>query len=221
MLVHEADVLTEILKHAATTSYGYFFPTLCESFPVRDGLQKRINVFTADPGLLHAGAGPRAVPGAWTAGTWPGSSSGSSRPWGSPTVAGSSTGPCCRATSWSTPRGTASSWSGGVNRSGTGRSSGTGSAKPPRLVSDGSDAQDPGVFIDRHLHGREVHGLPRGWRSHLGPIARCRPARTRQDLPCLLVGRSQDAARRRLGSSTTSSTKSSKPCTGLRSSWNC
>ncbi len=51
MLAHEADVLTEILQHAATTSYGYFFPTLCESFPVRDGLQKRINVFTADPGF--------------------------------------------------------------------------------------------------------------------------------------------------------------------------
>lgn len=50
MLDQERQALTKIHTAAADTSYRCYFPLLAESFPARDKIQRRVNVFTHEAG---------------------------------------------------------------------------------------------------------------------------------------------------------------------------
>jgi serine/threonine protein kinase len=52
LLEAERAAVAEILKQAGDTHYRDYFPTLAESFPVRDGFPRRVNVFLHEPGLF-------------------------------------------------------------------------------------------------------------------------------------------------------------------------
>lgn len=47
MLDNERKIVGELLTAAGDTTYRKYFPTLVESFPAHDKIQKRVNVFTA------------------------------------------------------------------------------------------------------------------------------------------------------------------------------
>lgn len=51
LLNNERKVLTALQAAASTTTYARYLPTLVESFPVRDRIHKRVNVFAAQDGL--------------------------------------------------------------------------------------------------------------------------------------------------------------------------
>jgi hypothetical protein len=51
LLDNERKVLVNLLTTAGDTTYRRYLPTLAESFPVRDRIGKRVNVFLYEPGL--------------------------------------------------------------------------------------------------------------------------------------------------------------------------
>jgi hypothetical protein len=51
-LMHEKDVIADILKAADDLTYRKYYPTLSESFTVKDGaIRKQINVYVYEPGF--------------------------------------------------------------------------------------------------------------------------------------------------------------------------
>jgi len=52
LLEAEREAVAAILGEAGDTHYRHYFPTLVESFPVRDVFPKRVNVFLHDPGFF-------------------------------------------------------------------------------------------------------------------------------------------------------------------------
>jgi DnaJ-like protein len=55
LLETERKTLAEILTRAGDTTYRKYFPTLVESFPAQDKIQKRVNVFTYEPHGFYTG----------------------------------------------------------------------------------------------------------------------------------------------------------------------
>jgi hypothetical protein len=51
MLETEQKTLAAIISQAVSSHYDRYFPTPCESFPVNDTMQKRVNVFLHEPGF--------------------------------------------------------------------------------------------------------------------------------------------------------------------------
>jgi hypothetical protein len=51
LLDNERQALTTLLTRAGDASYRKYLPTLAESFPVDDGLRRRVNVFVHEPGF--------------------------------------------------------------------------------------------------------------------------------------------------------------------------
>lgn len=51
ILKAEATNLKKVLAAAGTSVYAELLPVLCESFPIRDGMQKMVNVFLREEGL--------------------------------------------------------------------------------------------------------------------------------------------------------------------------
>lgn len=50
-LNNEQQILSEILTEARAKTYSKYLPTLIESFPAKDTIAKRVNVYSYDPGL--------------------------------------------------------------------------------------------------------------------------------------------------------------------------
>ncbi|MCC6417598.1 MAG: hypothetical protein IT429_05055 [Gemmataceae bacterium] len=51
LLERERAALTGLLAEAGDTTYRQYLPALVESFPIRDRVRKRVNVFAYEPGL--------------------------------------------------------------------------------------------------------------------------------------------------------------------------
>lgn len=54
MLEAEHTAIAAILTKMGDYSYNAYFPTICESFPIRDKIQKRVNVFMWEDGWYSA-----------------------------------------------------------------------------------------------------------------------------------------------------------------------
>lgn len=51
LLKNEAEKVAKVLKEAGDTNYRHYLPTLVESFPAKDAIQKHVNVFVYEDGF--------------------------------------------------------------------------------------------------------------------------------------------------------------------------